>query len=329
MRIPGLKSLKLSLSWTRSRLVDNAIVLGYHRIVDKPQDPFSISVNPTFFAQHLEILHRYANPICLQDIVRALEEENIPDRAVAITFDDGYADSLYAAKPLLEQYEIPATVFIVTGNPGIEFWWDKLERIILSPEILPEQLCLTIDSKEYEWNLLDVEKDYKKNNTYGIRQNFLLSVYNCLKPLYFEAQTESLEKISRWTGEASDHDSNTRALSADEIIELAKGDLVEVGAHTVTHSVLDKLSKKEQQQEIQQSKFQLEKLLGKKVHSFSYPHGSISEDTLNIVRNSDFICACASFNDVVWRGSDLFKLPRFWVPDWDGATFYRWLKRWI
>jgi peptidoglycan/xylan/chitin deacetylase (PgdA/CDA1 family) len=329
MRIPGLKMLKLSMRYARSRLVDNAIVLGYHRIVDKPQDPFSISVTPTHFAKHIEILCRYANPISLQDIVKALEEKRIPKRALAITFDDGYADNLYAVKPILEHYEIPATVFVVTGNLGNEFWWDKLERILLSPKRLPEKLSLKIDSNQYEWNLIDIDKEHQKSNKYKSRQNFLLSVSKCLEPLSLDDRTEMIGKISRWTEEESNQDSCNRALSANEIIELTKGDLIEIGSHTVTHTTLDKLPLEEQLNEIQHSKSHFEKLLGTEVESFSYPHGSMAKPTLAILRISGFNCACASYNDVVWNRSNPLKFPRFWIPNWDGETFSNWLKRWM
>jgi peptidoglycan/xylan/chitin deacetylase (PgdA/CDA1 family) len=84
-----------------------------------------------------------------------------------------------------------------------------------------------------------------------------------------------------------------------------------------------------QEIEIQQSKACLEALLGQPVISFSYPNGSLSEDTVSIVKEAGFACACTSVRDVVWRGSNCFQLPRFWIQDWDGATFYRWLVRWL
>jgi peptidoglycan/xylan/chitin deacetylase (PgdA/CDA1 family) len=65
-----------------------------------------------------------------------LESGRLPANAAAVTFDDGYADNLKAAKPRLQRAGAPATVFIATGYVGErrEFWWDELARIILESD---------------------------------------------------------------------------------------------------------------------------------------------------------------------------------------------------
>src|SRR5687768_13528618 len=146
MRIPGLKSLKQSARWLRSRLIKGGLILSYHRVVETSQDPYAISVTPQHFAQQLQILRQYAHPMPLGELVQALQEGDVPPRAVAITIDDGYVDNLYNVKPLLEHYQIPATTFIATGYMGREFWWDELARILLPPRLLPDRLYLPLGS---------------------------------------------------------------------------------------------------------------------------------------------------------------------------------------
>ena len=53
--------------------------------------------------------------------------------AVAITIDDGYLDNLQYAVPILEELEIPATIFVSTGTmeQDRELWWDELESLLL------------------------------------------------------------------------------------------------------------------------------------------------------------------------------------------------------
>ncbi len=120
-----------------------------------------------------------------------------------------------------------------------------------------------------------------------------------------------------------------RALTLDELKELADNELVEIGAHTVTHPMLAKLPVADQRAEIFQSKSYLETVLDRPVTCFSYPNGSSSEETESIVRDAGFMCACTSYNDVIWRGTNRYQLPRFWVPDWNGEMFSGWLRRWL
>ena len=54
----------------------------------------------------------------LQQLAQGLQDGNLPHRSIVVTFDDGYAANLHNAKPLLERYDIPATVFLTTGCIG-------------------------------------------------------------------------------------------------------------------------------------------------------------------------------------------------------------------
>jgi peptidoglycan/xylan/chitin deacetylase (PgdA/CDA1 family) len=236
-----------------------------------------------------------------------------------VTLDDGYADTLYQAKPLLERYEIPATVFVTTGYEGRQFWWNVLEKI-LTISRLPALSELSFETP------LEKQSEADSPTT---RFQLFWSLYNQLLPLPAPAREQQLADIQTWLGNGTADPPDSRALTQAELRELAAGELVTIGAHTVTHPLLATLSESEQAAEIRQSKTYLEDLLGQPVTTFSYPNGSSSETTVSLVRESGFQCACASHNDVVWPGSDNFQLPRFWLPDWDGARFASWLRRWL
>jgi len=144
MRIPGLKGLRLGARWLRSRFVGEGLILGYHRVADVARDTYSLCVTPQHFAEQLQVLHKYTQPISLRQLAKGLLDGNLPKRSVVVTFDDGYADVVDYAAPLLERYQIPATVFVSTGYVGREFWWDELERIVLSAAVLPDELSLDV-----------------------------------------------------------------------------------------------------------------------------------------------------------------------------------------
>src|SRR5271166_86082 len=131
------------------------LILMYHRIVSSECDPWGLSVSPQHFAQHLETLRRFGQPMSLTQTVDALRRRDFSRPSLVVTFDDGYVDNLWNAAPLIERYETPATIFIAPSYIGSrrEFWWDELERILLRPKRLPAELRLTTKGRTQVWML--------------------------------------------------------------------------------------------------------------------------------------------------------------------------------
>ena len=103
-----------------------AVVLAYHRVAEAVDDPYGQAVRPETFARHLEILGRHHAIAPLGELVSDMPEGRYRDGTVAITFDDGYADTLFEALPIAAH--LPVTVF-VTVEPVLEagrFWWDEI-----------------------------------------------------------------------------------------------------------------------------------------------------------------------------------------------------------
>ena len=317
----------------------------YHRVADEPSDPFKICVTPQHFAEHLEVLKKHSHPMPLRQIVQAVAEGKSPHQGVAVTFDDGYSDNLHHAKPLLEQYDIPATVFVTTGNIDREreFWWDELERLLLQPGSLPKTLCLTIQDHPYQWDLAEAadysEEDYQRDRTWNWydpeendpspRQRIYRSLYGLLQPLLPDERQTLMDELLALSGYEAVSPTTHHTLSSTEVRTLAQGGLIEVGAHTVNHPFLSKLPTASQEQEIHQSKSDLEELIEWPIHSFAYPHGNYNKTTVALVQQAGFTNACSSKPHKVWRDAHLFELPRFEVKNWNGEEFVNQLSRWF
>jgi peptidoglycan/xylan/chitin deacetylase (PgdA/CDA1 family) len=317
-----------------------AVILLYHRVTELNTDPQLLCVTPEHFAEHLKIIKRYAKLVPLKQLVGAIQRGSLPSRVVAITFDDGYADNLYNALPLLEQHASPATFFVTSGCIGSkrEFWWDELDRLLLQPGVLPETLRLTINGNTYHCDLNKVahyrESDYLRyrrwnvleNNDPTSRQHIYRSLCQILQPLPEVERQKILDDLLRWADAEPKCRSTHGILSEAEVNDLAKGGLAEIGSHTESHPVLSTMRPDVQQVEIEESKARLEKILGRPVNSFSYPFGTQSDytdETVAIARKAGFHCACSNFAGVVCKGTDPFQLPRFLVRDWAGEEFTR------
>lgn len=315
----------------------------YHRVTELPNDPFLLSVAPRHFAEHLEVIRKHTTPIRLEQLIEALQAGRVPNRAIVLTFDDGYADNLYHAKPFLEHYEIPATVFVTAGQVGSqsEFWWDELDRLLLQPGTLPDRLRLSINGNEYEWEsgapTMYTEQDYHRDRSWNVecqedpnpRHHLFRDLFKRLHSLPYQERCKAMNDLLAWSGAEPISRPTHRALSLEEVVLLAKDGIIEVGAHTMMHPVLAALPVAEQQNEIQQSKERLESILRSPVRSFAYPNGSSTPESAAALQQAGFICACSSDPDAIWRGADIFHLPRLGVRDWDRGTFTRWLKWWI
>lgn len=329
--------------YLRYRFTPRILVLLYHRVIKLRSDPQLLSVTPQHFAEHLEVLRHYAKPMSLKELTSALQEDKLPRRGVVITFDDGYLDNLQYAKPLLERYDIPATVFITAGqlDRKSEFWWDELERLLLQPTRLPSTLSLTIDGKNCEWDISPATEytteEHEQYRSWHIEQpgdptqrhTLYRSIYQVFHSMYETDRRPIIEKLQKWSSADSVARASHRTLTADEVVILAKDGLIEVGAHTMTHPVLASLPVSRQQEEITQSKACLEGLLSQPVDSFAYPHGSYTEETISIVKDAGFKYACSSDTDAVWRRADPLKVPRAVVRDWDGDEFTQWIHGWF
>ncbi len=318
------------------------LVLMYHAISDASPDPWALHVAPDRFADHLEVLCRRFAPTTLARI-------QSPSRgrrpAVAVTFDDGYANNLHQAAPLLERAGVPATVFVASGFVGREdeSWWDALERALLDPVAsLPGEIVVPLGERLESWPLdragrpgdeapgADTWKAW--TDPPEPRQAAYRELWERLLPLPEDARRAAVEAVLEQTRTPRAARSTHRLLSRVELRRLARLEGVEIGAHSVTHPVLAGLSPQRQREEIRRSRESLEEWTGHRVESFAYPFGQpshLTAATTALVRDSGFARACIGTPGVVTAGTDPLLLPRLHVENCDGDEFESRLREWI
>ena len=131
-----------------------------------------------------------------------------------------------------------------------------------------------------------------------------------------------MERLREQAGDR-EPDCAARALTAEELVRLAEGGLVEIGAHTVDHPYLPAMPAGRQQAEVSGSRNALERILGRPVTAFAYPHGGHTAATVARVREAGFHCACTTRRGPAWRRTDPFRLPRLSVKNWRGEQLSR------
>jgi peptidoglycan/xylan/chitin deacetylase (PgdA/CDA1 family) len=319
----------------RAALGPRVVVLMYHRIADpRGTDPFNLCVTPERFAQQMDVLARFGRVMRLTELADALSAGRLPRRAAVVTFDDGYVDNLEVAKPVLQRFGLPATVFMTAGDIGRarEFWWDELEGLLLQPGALSREL--RIDQAGIEWDLGEqatyTEADRVCDAGWGFdepprgaRQKVFRDVYYRLWPLGHAERLEVLDRLLAAAGRAPMVRPERRAMTPAEMCKLAHGGLIEVGAHTVTHPYLPARPADEQRREAVESRARLREILDHDVTSFAYPYGAHDEAVVRAVADAGFKRACVCMGHAVRPSSELLRLTRADTGDWDAATFER------
>jgi peptidoglycan/xylan/chitin deacetylase (PgdA/CDA1 family) len=113
----------MGIAAAQLRADSKPLILMYHSIVDYQQDPFNITIRPKRFEQHMRWLHRRGRRCTsVGELVEAWRN-NTADGMVGLSFDDGYADFVYNALPVLRRYGFSATLFALGGRLGGHSGW--------------------------------------------------------------------------------------------------------------------------------------------------------------------------------------------------------------
>jgi peptidoglycan/xylan/chitin deacetylase (PgdA/CDA1 family) len=276
-------------------------------------------VGPEHFAQQLERLieHPVLGVDELAELVRA---GRVPVGALALSFDDGYLDTLVNARPQLAAAGVPATVFVATGHVASQrsFFWDELERLLGCDGRRPAQLTLSFPDGTRAW----------RTETPELRDRARRQIHQLIQPASPATIDGVLAELGAWANVARGHD-DPRPMTIAELCGLASDQLVSVGAHTRRHTNLGFRTEETQRDEIEGSRADLREWLGETPTGFSYPFGIPGVDfdatTRRLVADAGFRYAVANRPGAVSASSDPYALPRYPVPDLGGEQFSAWL----
>jgi peptidoglycan/xylan/chitin deacetylase (PgdA/CDA1 family) len=269
----------------------------------RPDPLFPGELDALAFESRMVWVKRWFNVLPLGEAIDGLRGGALPERPLAVTFDDGYADNAQLAAPILLRLGIPATFFIATGFlDGRRMWNDTVIEAVrtahgpvldLSPLGLGEHPLPDVDS----------------------RRAAIDRLLAALKPLPLEERDAKVNRVAEIAGASPPTDLMMRS----EDVRRLHAQGMTIGAHTVNHPVLNQITDEAARSEIALGRRRLEDITGAHVWLFAYPHGKPAEDYdlrhVRLVRELGFKGAVTTAWGVARGGADPFQLPRF--TPWD------------
>lgn len=295
MSNPAKRIVKRGLQHLASRLGPQVrtpskpqlLVLMYHRILPRDdirariEEP-GMMVAPDNFRRQLQLVHRHFEVIQLSDwLARRAAGQNLPARACAITFDDGWADNHEFAYPVLQETATPATIFLVSDMIGTreQFWPERLARLLTSVAL---QHPDSWSHPTLAW-LRDSHTGYSFSNT-PPTSGEITDLVNTAKQ-YPDAEVHARLDTTRDALGLDEGEPPASLLDWDQVREMLASGLVEAGSHTCRHTRLQADTPPDLvAHEISASKQAIEQQTGKPVQTFCFPNGDYTDSALAMVR---------------------------------------------
>lgn len=275
----------------------------FHRVLARPDPLFPDEPDVARFDTLLGWIGDWFRVLPLDEAIERLRRGALPARAAAITFDDGYADNLLHALPVLRHHGMHATFFIASGFlDGGRMWNDTLIEAVRNTSV--ECLDTGLDG------LPPLPLD-------GIpaRRAALGCLIPAIKHLEPAARAEAVARVAERCAVALPDDLMLTSAQLRALHQAGMG----IGAHTVSHPILARSASEVARREIADGRARIEEIIGERISLFAYPNGKAGGDYLrehvDMVRELGFDAALSTNWGANDATADFFQLARF--TPWD------------
>lgn len=283
------------------------VVVFYHGVGENPDlqvERESISV--TDFHKHIQYLKRYYNVVSINEFEHRFKDNRWEGREVLLTFDDGYSNLLNTALPVLEQYNLPFTVFFTANNITTgELFPTSINRLIILASTLNhlELTSCSISADLTPGNRLDISNQISRI----LKSKPLPEVNSIVEELKASiSEDEMCDLRNRYR--------SVNPLNWNEAKQVASSSLCTVGSHCLDHICChENQDYSDVYRQISESKTIIENKLGIPCRYFSYPNGSYTEQSNDIVKDAGYHLGFSTRRSPV-RSLTQWNIPRMYAP---------------
>jgi len=291
--------------WLRRK---SAVVLMYHGFTDRPSDGVvnyqGNRLQVSTFRRQLAFLKDNCSIVSLRQVVSSLSGgPPLPDYSVALTIDDGYESVYTLGFPALREARARATLFVATQfvDERVPLWPDRLEHAFAAaPGDPAERRARLIALQRRAKDMLPAERE----------------------ALIAPVEAELGRRLTLDAGAPEGY----RALTWAQAREMSASDVVEIGSHGHTHTIVSLLGEDGAAAEFALSKRLVEQNLAKPCDLFCYPNGDYDDfngATTRMLKTAGYRCGLTTIAGFAGRRSDPYALPRFGTDDRDGFEKFR------
>ena len=279
-------------------------ILFYHRVLPSTDPLFPDETTAQVFTRHVAALARFFNVLPLDMAVARLANGTLPPRAACVTFDDGYRDNYSIALPILRRYGMPATFFIASGYVAESrpMWND----VVI--EGVRNATAARLDLSQFDLGSFPL----------GSLQERRLAAESIIGASKYWPMVEREQLAAAVARLGAGAPATRLMMNVDEVRELHRAGMT-IGAHTVTHPILSRVTVEEGAREIAAGREFLESVVNAPVSLFAYPNGRPGQDYeaahVDLVRQAGFAAAVSTRPAMASRTSDPLQLPRLGI--WD------------
>ncbi len=250
----------------------------YHRILPSDDPRFAseepgMIVTPDTFRQQLRQLKQWFTVLPLREWVeRAERGAPLPARACAITFDDGWRDNFEFALPILQQEQLPATVFVVSHMIGTHqsFWPNRLSRVLHASQQAVPAALQTLSAL--------------KNGIRTDRETLAATIDQC-KALGDDQLLAMLDRAEQELGLQPPVEPDL--MNWEQVRAMTGSGLVDIGSHTCGHRRLKAdVDAEVVAREVVDSRKRIETELDRPIELFCFPNGDVSAQADRLVRGT-------------------------------------------
>ena len=283
-------------------------ILFYHG-VDKVKfsEIEAENIDLSSFEEQVIYFKKYYEIVSIEEFERRFKEHNFTNKEIVLTFDDGYANNLYVAEPILRKYNLPFTVFVSTEHIDTgQFFPTSVNRILIYGAGL-EQVRIPSQNLVLSLNT-EVEKDQAASVISNLLKTLpLVDVKTITKELIENVSQE------KWKELKEKHKSQ-RPLTWNELIELSNKPNVTIASHCKWHICChSNQDNKVLKEEIEESKKVIEYKLNKKCNYFAYPNGDFTDYSNEIVKENYSLGFSTKRKERILKSSNREIIPRMGI----------------